>query len=105
MATVLEEQEAMQQDNTLMDRPLKKIQHVQQANLCLSMSKEHFYAKIKLPTNFAGVENLSDLTTKAYLRSGNVSATYLCLILAEVIVFAIWALCSKLAVNFGRKPF
>ena len=62
MATVLEEQEAMQQDNTLMDRPLKKIQHVQQANLCLSMSKEHFYAKIKLPTNFAGVENLSDLT-------------------------------------------
>ena len=62
MATVLEEQEAMQQDNTWMDRPLKKIQHVQQANLCLSMSKEHFYAKIKLPTNFAGVENLSDLT-------------------------------------------
>ena len=62
MATVLEEQEAMQQDNTLMDRPLKKIQHVQQANLCLPMSKEHVYAKIKLPTNFAGVENLSDLT-------------------------------------------
>ena len=61
MATVLEEQEAMQQDNTLMDRPLKTIQHVQQANLCLSMSKEDFYAKIKLPTNFAGVENLSDL--------------------------------------------
>ena len=62
MATVLEEQEPMQQDNTLMDRPLKKIQHVQQANSCLSMSKEHFYSKIKLPTNFAVVENLSDLT-------------------------------------------
>ena len=68
MASVLEEQEAMQQDNTLMDRPLKKIQHVQQANLCLSMSKEHFYAKIKLPTNFAGVENLSDLTMKQRLK-------------------------------------
>ena len=67
MATVLEEQEAMQQDNTLMDRPLKKIQHVQQANLCLSMSKEHFYAKIKLPTNFAGVENLSDLTKTNFM--------------------------------------
>ena len=56
----------MQQDNTLMDRPLKKIQHVQQANSCLSMSKEHFYAKIKLPTNFAGVENLSDLTRRIF---------------------------------------
>ena len=70
MATVLEEQEAMQQDNTLMDRPLKKIQHVQQANLCLPMSKEHVYAKIKLPTNFAGVENLSDLTKRLYEELG-----------------------------------
>ena len=80
MATVLEEQEPMQQDNTLMDRPLKKIQHVQQANSCLSMSKEHFYAKIKLPTNFAGVENLSDLTkgiSFSSISSLNISAFYM----------------------------
>ena len=65
MATVIREREATLPANNLMERPLKKIQHVQQVDLCLLRSKECLYANITLPANFAGVQAFfprSDLT-------------------------------------------
>ena len=67
MATMLQEQEATLPAKNLMERPLKKIRHVQQVNLCLLRSKGCLYAEITLPANFAGVHNVSDLTIE-FLR-------------------------------------
>ena len=53
-------QKATLQANNLVERPLKKIQHIQEANLCLLRSNECLYVKITLPANFPG----SDLTMK-----------------------------------------
>ena len=61
MATVLIRQEAMLQAINVVERPLKKIQHVQEECLYSLKSIECLYAKITFPANFAGLDNSSDL--------------------------------------------